>query len=429
MVNQLTSVAFFISVLLFTVFDRNRLNTLLTPFTITAWPFVVIILSVNFVLIHIQFPPVTLRVQLFILSNLILLWAVGFIISYLFKKNDYKLNRVNYSQVFKEFVRFDLFLIALSMILVFVILNHTYTLLQKYGGWSFIGDQRFEEMIIVGPVAHLVQVAKVCFLLLFFLYKKSKHKILIIITLTGLFLAIASIQVKYHLIWMLIFGFLYNTLDKSPRRQLRSIIWIALMLFLLMNMFWITLTLAWGTFDVENAGIWEFLGKQFLNYFVSGTISLDQWLNWPGIKPDWTLLLVFINVYYVLMGYPNRIEAVPYVSNGFLETAPGIYGNVGTSYGVYYLIGGFSLTYVMTLAVGIISYIIFYKSRTEGKPILLYINMLLLTMALLSFFVQYFTLLSLYEMTAILIFFIFIFKFINSVYETILSVDRPKLIS
>jgi hypothetical protein len=429
LVNQLTSVAFFISVLSLTVFDRKRLNTLLTPFTITAWPFVVIILSVNFALIHIQFPPVTIRVQLFILSNLILLWAVGFIISYLYKVNDYKSNRVNYSQVFKEFVRFDLFLISLSMILVIVILNHTYTLLQKYGGWSFIGDQRFEEMIIVGPVAHLVQVAKVCFLFLFFLYKKSKHKILIIITLAGLFLAIASIQVKYHLIWMLIFGFLYNTLDKSPRRQMRSIIWIAIILFLLMNMFWITLTLAWGTFDVENPGIWEFLGKQFLNYFVSGTISLDQWLNWPGIKPDWTLFIVFMNIYYVIMGYNYRITFVPYVTHGFLETAPGVYGNVGTSYGVYYLIGGIPLTYAVTVGLGFITYIIFYKSRQRGTPILLYLNMLFLTLSLLSFFGQYFTLLSLYEMTAIFLIFIFIFKIINSVYETKFSVDRPELIS
>ena len=425
---QLASIVFLLTVLSLTLFDKSRLNTILTPFTITAWPFVIIIILVNFILIHFQFPAVTLRVQIFILVNVLILWVIGFISYYFTEYQKPEKPKIIYSDVFREFARFDLFLIILANTLVVIILFHTYSILQKHGGWAFIGDERFERMLIVGPVAHLVILAKVTFLLLFFIYKNSRYKIFIIITLTGLFFSIASIQVKYHLFWMFIIGFLYNTLSKSPQKQLKSVLNIALILFLLMNMFWIILTLAWGTFDVANMGIWEFLAKQFLNYFVAGTIVLDQWLNWGNIRPDWTLFIVFMNFYYVIMGNPFRINFVPYVSNGFLETAPGIYGNVGTSYGVYYLIGGYPLTLVMTIAIGLITYLIFYKSRTTGGPILLYFNMLSLTLALLTFFGQYFTLLPFYEMTAFFLIIIVIFKVINKAYELRVNYKIPKLI-
>lgn len=412
---QVPSIVFFFAVLSLTVIDRKRLNSIITPFSITAWPFAIIILLVNFVLIYFDFPSISLRSQLFILLNIVLLWLTGFLISFFYNINHSDKNRTIYSNVFKEFARFDLFLILISLIISIIALNHAYTILQKYGGLSFLGDQRFEEMIGVGPVAHLIQVGKVCFLLLLFIFRNSKHKILIIIALIGLFFAIASIQVKYHLIWLFIFGFVFQNLDKPPKWQLKNIILIALILFLIMNMFWISLTLAWGTFDIQDRLIWEFLIKQFLNYFVTGPICLDKWLDWNSIKPDWTLLLVFINFYYVIIGNPIRINAVPYVSNGFLETAPGLYGNVGTSYGVYYMIGGVPLTVLMTILVGVISYVVFFQSRKRNSPLLLYFNMLFLTLAMLTFFVQYFTLLSLYEMTAIFIFFIIVFQLINTV--------------
>jgi len=364
---QIPSIAFFFAVFTLTAIDKKRLNSFLTPFSITAWPFAIIIILVNFVLIYFDFPAITLRVQLFVLLNIFILWLTGFLISFFQNRDILSESKVKFSDVFKDFARFDLFLVVLSLAISVIAINHTYTLLQKYGGLSFFGDKRFEEMILAGPVAHLIQVGKVFFLLLLFKFRNSKHKILVIIALIALFVAIASIQVKYHLLWLFIFGFIYQNLDKPPRIQFKNIVIIALLLFLLMNMFWIALTFAWGTFDVQDRLIWEFLLKQFLNYFVTGPICLDKWMDWNGIKPDWTLLLVFINFYYVIIGNPMRINAVPYVSNGFLETAPGLYGNVGTSYRWHSI----NITYDNSGWCGII-YCFLPKSKTQKPGIVIF---------------------------------------------------------
>jgi oligosaccharide repeat unit polymerase len=410
------------SVLSLTIFDKNRLNSILTPFTVTAWPFVIIILTVNFLLLNFDFPPVTLRAQIFILLNIFLLWIIGYILSFFNLKYESNENRVIYSEVFKPFARFDIFILILSQIFVIIILYSSYQLIQQFGGWAFIADDRYEEMMSIGPVAHVVQLARVCFLLLLFVYKHSKHKALIILSLFSLFIAIASIQVKYHIIWLFIIGFLYINSDKKPSRQFRNVAILGLILVLLMNMFWIVLTLAWGTFDVENEIVWEFFLKQFLNYFVSAPICLDRWLDWSNIQPDWTILLVFQNMYYVIMGMPYRLNAVDYVNYGFLETVPGISSNVGTSYGVYYLIGGMPFTIFMTILISFFSYIVYFQSRRRRSPIILYFNLLMLTLGVLSFFVQYFTLFSLYELTAFFMIFIAILNIINMAQEKTKSV-------
>jgi hypothetical protein len=283
----------------------------------------------------------------------------------------------------------------------------------QYGGWVFFGDERFEEMMLIGPIAHLIQVAKVCFLLLLFIFPHSKRKFFIIITLAGLLISIAFIQVKYHLIWLMIIGFLYLNIPKKLVGQLKGVALISLLVFLMMNIFWISLTFAWGTFSVENEAVREYLLNNSINYFVSGPILLDRWLDWGNSRPDWVLLTVFHNIYYVLMGVPVRVDFIPLISHGFLETAPGVTSNVGTSFGLYHMIGGTAFTLFMSTLMGVFSYIFYYKSILVKKPIWIYLNLLFLTLMMMSFYGQYFTTISPYEMTAIFALLLYIFKILN----------------
>jgi len=413
MIEQLTSLMFIGIIFLLTIFDKRRLNTVLTPFTVTAWPFVLISILVNFTLVFLGFPPVTVRVHLFILLNLLILWGIGFTSSYLFKKKPEVSKNNAYTSAFEPFIRFELFIIAISWIITIATLYKVRELLGKYGGFTFVGDPRFEEMMIVGITAHLIQVGKVCFILLCFLFKSSNRKWLYWLTLSGLFIAIASIQVKYHLLWLFIILFLFLNMEKQVSVQIKSLIKVCVLIIVVMNLFWILLTLAWGTFSFTSKGIWEFLVKQTLNYISSGPIALDKWLNHGNSQPARTLFLVFINFKNVIFNNPLRFSALNYVTIGFVETGPKLVSNVGTAYGVYYLIGGYIFTIFMTVLISSFSYLFFYLSRKKQTPYLIFLNLISLTLGSLTFFVQYFTLLSLYEMIFIYVCFIAIFQVLN----------------
>lgn len=418
MIDKLTSLMFFGVVLILTLIEFRRVNNWITPFTLTAWPFAIISITVNLLLVKMGFYSVTLLVHLFVLANLIIIWLIGFLISYIY--HDDRSSRQNYDQIFQSYVSFEPFIIVLSWIVIAVVYNRVRGLLNQFGGWSFFGDFRFEEMMGQGLTAHLIGVGQICFIFLIFLYRSSRYKFINGLTLVGLILAIASIQVKYHLIWIIIIAFLYRNINEDPKKQLWSVFKVLLGLLLTMNLFWLVLTLAWGTFSVTNEGIYEFLLKQSLNYTMSSMIVLDSWMTTPDIMPGWTLLITFINIKNFLTGNPNMINPAVYVGGGFFETAPQISSNVGSAFGVYYLIGGVLFCFFMTVLFAIVSYFLYYRAFSTKNPVLVYFNLLFCMLGMLTFFVQYFTLLTLYEMTLVFLLFIGIFRFGNYV-KSILS--------
>ena len=414
---QLPSLVFFLTILSLTIYDARRLKTIITPFTVAAWPFALISLVTNFLLGYLRFPPMTMRVHAFVLINLIIIWLVGYVFSNVYSIKGVSTLSIDIKAIFKPFVRYQYFLMTLSGILSLIVFYRVYSLINQFGGWWFFGDERYEEMMIIGPMSHMVQVAKVCFLLLFFIYPHSKRKFFIIITLVGLLVSIAFLQVKYHLIWLMIIGFLYLNIPKKLSEQMKGVLKISLLVFLMMNAFWISLTFAWGTFSLQNEGVRDYLINNSINYFVSGPILLERWLDWPNIKPDWILLNVFQNIINMLMGNPARVDFIPLISHGFLETAPGLVSNVGTSFGLYYMIGGYCFTLFITTLIAIISYWFYFKSVQTRNPILIYFNLIFLTIRMMNFYGQYFTTISLYEMTLFFVLFIGSFEILNNTWQ------------
>ena len=170
---------------------------------------------------------------------------------------------------------------------------------------------------------------------------------------------------------------------------------------------------AFTAFSIYNQSMWNFIIGHFYNYIMSGPMLLDRWLNLAYSKPWWSLFIVPMNFINLIIGSPERLDAVSYVSTGFVKVSPLYISNVGTSFGVYYIIGGLPLTILMTILLAIASYYFYGKSILSPNPVNLYFCAIFLVMGFLSFFVQFFTLLSLYEMTTIFLIFISIFKFIN----------------
>ncbi len=409
--NQLTSIMFFCVILFLTIFDSKKLKSIITPFTVTAWPLVGISLLVNFYLIKMGFKPVTIRVQLFILLNLLIIWLIGYLCYFIFchDKRGIILEATNHNDSFDRIARYHPILIIISWASILIVMYKVKSLLGSYGGFQYIGNPEFEKKMIVGPVAHITHLEKVCFILLAFSLKKSKYKLVTVITLIGLFIGIASIQVKYHLIWVLLMVFLFYTIQKPIRKQLKYITMAVVSIIIIMNLFWVLLTIAWGTFSLQSDGIRQYLIKNTFNYIASGPIVLDSWLSHPDVKPEWTMLIVIKNIINVIIGNPFRFDHGEFVNLSFSEVAKGVQSNTATAFGAYYIISGLTFTLFITIMLSITAYSIYYFNRWKDNNYITYLNIFMLMILLLTFFSQYFTLLSMYEMFAIYIFIVSLF--------------------
>jgi len=411
--NQLTSIAFLLTILLLTVHEKNRLNTLVTPFTVTAWPFVVIAILVNYFLIYLGYKPVTMRVQLFILLNLIILWVVGYLIDIFIIPKGSNISIKKNDEVFKELHRYEWLIIVLSWFAIAIIIRRVFSLFNKYGGFVFIGDSRFENMMVHGSAAHMGEIAKICFVLLGIFFRFSRRRIIVFMTLFGLFISLAALQVKYHLLWVLIMLFIYNIIEMPVSKQWRALIWTGISVLLVMNLFWILLTIAWKTFSFSNVGVWKFLFDHTMLYISSSLINLEQWLNHPNIKPGSTLFSVIFNMKYIIVGNPFRYNPMPDTTIGFIKISDTILSNTGTAYGVFYIIGGPVFVLLMTVLLSVIYYQVFFQSRRNNSPYIIFMNIFFMTLATLTFFSEYFTSLSLYETIFLYIILITIFKILN----------------
>lgn len=411
---QLTSLVFSALIIILFYAEKLRLKKIITPFTLTAIPFVIIILITNFFLIDLKFLPVTMRAQYFILGQLLILWICGYIIASFFKIENILVSN-SYSEVSHEFKDYSIVLVIISWLTIFVIFRKVLSIFALHGGPSYFGYGEYEKVMSRGIVAHVLQVSRVCFLFLLFVYKKSIYKKLILLTLFGLFLAISALQIKYHILWLILMAFIFYNAENSQKKQIKNLAVASIVLLLVFNLFWVILTIAWGIFGLSSEKMWLYIGQQTANYFVSGAILLDKWLNYPNIRPDWILIIVPKNFYNMIMGNPIRYDFVPLVSIGFKKVAQDVYSNVGTAYGTFYLIGGWSLTIAVTVIVSILSYIMYFLSYLKNNYFIIFLNLLFLTIGTLMFFGQYFTSLSTYEMPVILVAFGGFFKFANFV--------------
>jgi len=391
---KLSSLFFAAIILGMTVFEKRRLKTIITPFSLSAWPLVFIIMVVNFLLVKMGFYIVTPRAIMFLLANLLTIWIIGIIFSYIYNNDTIQ----SLNDIFLPYVKFEKILIVLSWVVNIVVFLKVKNLLAKYGGLSFLGDYKFEEMITRGPQAHLSQFGKVTFLLLSFIYPMADHKKTILLTLFGLIVMFFTLQVKYNLIGVLIMVFIYYNFTKPIKKQIYSILEFCLLAFIIMALFLMVLTIFWGTFTVSKQSVWLFLSKNLLSYFFASPIVLDNWLDHALVQPDWTLLLLFKNIINRIMGNPLIYSSFDYVDLNFSEVANDVFSNVGTSYGTYFIIGGWIFSLFMSAVISSMSYFIYSSTKKKPSPVNVFLCMTLLNIAFFSFFGQYYTFLSYYEM-------------------------------
>jgi oligosaccharide repeat unit polymerase len=407
--NQLASIAFALSVTCLSYFEIKRFNNLITPFTVSAIPLAFIGILVNFIFIYIEIKPVTTRVSFFLFSCLFIIWVVGLFFGYKFKKKTI----INQYSVFSNLNNFTPFLCLLAIIISSLTFLRMYSIIQLNGGWLYLGTEEFEKEMTRGIVAHLVVFGMAIFVLLFLALKNSKHKLKIYFTLIILGISVFLLMVKYTLLWLIMVSFFIDNINKPIKIQTKRIVRIVLILFLIFIMYWIFLSFFWQTFSFTNKNIWIFFYKTFLAYLITGPIVLDFWMDYPSIKPSWTILLVFINFLSFSIGIPLQERASVLNTMGFKDVGYAVYSNIGTSFGSYYLIGGLEFTYLFIMIISLITYYFYTKSFTSTNPLVIFLSWFLLAINALSFFSQYFSLLTTYEFPIFFSIIVYSLRFIN----------------
>jgi hypothetical protein len=411
MTDLLSSFVLFLSVLGLTLAEKKYLDNLFTPFTVAAWPFAIISLLVNLFAVRLEFLPVTARVNYFILLNLFIIWLVGYLMSHSKKR---LLKKESYLEVFSRYREFRYFLLILSWIVIAAVYLKIASTIGKEG-WQFIGTDKFEKTMIAGPVAHLTIMGKALLILLVLILWNSRKSFLDYITMILLGISIVSLMVKYHIMWVVLIIFFTVNLNLAPKYQFKKVASIALLVIILFIANYFILIFSWGTFSASNPKMWQFIFGWLLNYVTSGTILLDKWMDLAYTSPWWTPFIVFVNLKNVIIGNPERIDFLYKVAPGFMHVSPKFFSNVGTSFGTYFLIGGFPFTILATISTAGVSYWFYLKSFYFKNPIAIFMTAVFLTLGSLSFFGQYFTILSLYEMTFFYLFFVGIFKLIHKI--------------
>ena len=413
--NQISSISFALIILGLSYIEVKKLNNLITPFTVSALPFVVIILLVNFVISPFGILTVTIRAQYFILFCLLLIWIVG---QFFVHNNIEVKNSIDYNpfKIFENFKEYRYIVSFLAYLIALITLWRVRELVSANGGLFYLGTQEYEDEIVKGPVAHIIVFGKSLFIFLYLISKNSKGKIFTYTALFVLGLSIFSLMVKYHLLWLIMIVFFINNYNKPIRSQFKSILKIFVLLLTVFIFYFFILTLLWDTFSVTNIVIWEFFFKTILNYALTGPIVLDMWLDNPSIKPQWTFLTFPLNLMYVIFGDPQRIGTVENVSMGFYNVGMDIWSNVGTSFGVYYLIGGFPFVIFFTILFAIASYYFFMKGLKSHNYYYSFLAWFFLALNTLNFFVQFFTLLSFYQFPVFFFILVIIFKLVNKFY-------------
>jgi hypothetical protein len=67
--------------------------------------------------------------------------------------------------------------------------------------------------------------------------------------------------------------FFILTIQKPIRKQLKYITMAVVSIIIIMNLFWVLLTIAWGTFSLQSDGIRQYLIKNTFNYMHQDPLS------------------------------------------------------------------------------------------------------------------------------------------------------------
>ena len=191
------------------VFDLYRNKKRVTPFTMIAFPYAVIILVNNTLAIHFGFFEVTLRTALLITISLLLFWLGSQLAKLI---TNYKpictdeLGQGKTSRIRIAAIKRYVFLVN-SVVTIRLIM-----LIVRAGLRGFFSP-RFEGYMLSGPMGHFLLTIYPLAPIIFYSWLTNKKHISSLVLFGWTVLLLFSTQVKYHVIGIIVLTFIFTCLE------------------------------------------------------------------------------------------------------------------------------------------------------------------------------------------------------------------------
>ena len=381
--------------------EKRRDGTIITPFSMLAWPYAIIVALVNLAGKHFGFFPVNMKSILFVMLCLVFFF-IGGMGSVAFFGTDNKKVGPSKNIHNRTGQLFDLYrplFIVLAVISIIASYVHFYISIKSLG-WILIASKEFEEAFGKGVLAHVAVLSKPAFIFLFadYLYRKRKSVLILLILM---FLSVLALQIKGNIVSILLAGIFFAHICHLVKLNWRKVILYAGTVYILFNLSYIIGFSRIGISHAYSSHVQSYLLNHFFTYLFAGPIGFSEILSNP-YYPLYTFKEIFavpINMYNTLVGNP---ELVSVIFNHWIPVSS-IYQyfhltNVFSIFGVLYMYIGPYGTLIYSFILGVVAYSIkIFAQKEEAFIGTRLVYAFLLSYLTISFFGLYFNMLILYE--------------------------------
>ncbi len=339
------------------VLDRKLFRAWLTPTTVLAVPYLIIVVWALLAARRFGFVPLYAESIVIWMAGLLAFWGGGAATALVLGRDP--------GGSAPAPARFETesrpVVLVLAWIAIPIIAFQLVSLLRAVGGFGALTSEYWRQTYLYGPVGHVMDFAK---LLLVFLIGTVTRKdkvgwvtivVLVLLTLLG--------QVKGAVMVPIIGGVSYRVMTGRFRVTVGKLVAMSLLIYVLFNLVYLVGAAGFSTSLVLDVGIYKELRGHMLEYLFSGVLASGEAvrLHLSVRDGDWALIYApLVNLTAALQGKP----IVSAVTDYFSVIGPGLAdSNVHTFFGALQLFLGTPTYLLHSAALGFAFTLLYVGAR------------------------------------------------------------------
>ena len=400
--NTLGVIFLIFSCSLLSYWEHKKEGSLFSPFNFLVWPYIIVVTIVNLFARYFGYFSISNESILFVIGCMVSFFWGGRIVAF-FKqdKNQCFENETDFH--FFDFYR-PVFVFAGIVSIAASLIGFVSAINQV--GWFFIGSSEFEDLYGKGLLAHISVLNRPAFIFLFADYFRTRKKYLIPI-LGLMFLSILVLQIKNHIITILLAAFLFSIQLNLIKINFKKLFGYSLSIYLIFNISYVIGFSRIGFANAYSLKVQLYLFNLFFAYVFGGPIAFSEIFSNPAypLETYKEMFAVITNLLNTFQGNDSVVNVIIHkwvpISNlyRYFHTS-----NVFGLFGMVYIYIGAHGTLIYMFLLGIIHYSIFYLScKTNAFVGWRLVNSFLLSFLTISFFGLFYNILLVYEASIFMI--------------------------
>jgi len=336
--------------------DKHLYGTLITPFSVLAGPYLLVVLLAWLLAGSLGLAPLYTPSVIVWIAGLAIVWIVNTAVAWggMGVSGSIVADEISSRTPFEESLRLPA--IVLAWILIPITLEGAWSAFRSVGGWAQIGSPEFKDAYMYGFPAHARLLTVPIIIFLIGSYKKSDKAstatigILIFILFIG--------QVKGALLEPLLGGMVYRLGARRLRLTAMKVVGSLAAGYLCFNLVYLLAVWSIHPESIRDPAPYAFLFRHFFQYLFAGVLGFSEALRTGASFRDNAEVLFspFINVLHlayssgapIAAGTPKQLG----MTIDLLNPDPILASNVFTLFGTVYLYIGplFAVLYVAVMA-------------------------------------------------------------------------------